>query len=336
MIHQMKLFYSVVLLVCLCAFHTLALTDEHVTETRGAKPGGKLIIDVDFGNIDVTTGATDKVVVTAYRAVDAHSKEKEKQYLKATPIVVTTEGNSVVVRARSKKGWSFWSWFGHTRTEGTYNIQVPATFDSDLQTEGGEVSVTGLTGRTKVETSGGDLKFERLHGPLKAETSGGTIEMGACDGTLDIESSGGSIAVDGGSGTLRGQTSGGNVTVVDFAGDANVESSGGRLRLANIAGNLNGETSGGSISAALSSPVHGDVKLETSAGSIEVIAPPDAALTVDAETSAGKVSSDLPITATTSSGDGLRGTINGGGKRLRLRTSAGSISIRSRSETAQQ
>ena len=141
----------------------------------------------------------------------------------------------------------------------------------------------------------------------------------------------------GGRGKLNVDTSGGNVTVLNRVGDAKVESSGGKLRLGNISGSLNAETSGGSVSAILPSPVAGDVHLATSGGSITVVAPSNAPLTIDAETSAGSVRSDLPISRIHADDDSLKGTINGGGTKLVLRSSAGSIEIVSaEKETAQQ
>jgi DUF4097 and DUF4098 domain-containing protein YvlB len=108
-----------------------------------------------------------------------------------------------------------------------------------------------------------------------------------------------------------------------------VETSGGKLTLDNIRGRLNGETSGGSISATIPAPVPGDVKLETSAGRIDIALPSDAAINLNAETGEGTVTSDLPIVAVRAGRDGLKGTINGGGKSLILRTGAGSIAIKS-------
>jgi hypothetical protein len=79
------------------------------------------------------------------------------------------------------------------------------------------------------------------------------------------------------------------------------------------------------------------VHLATSGGSITVVAPSNAALTIDAETSAGSVRSDLPISRMSSDSDSLKGTMNGGGTKLVLRSSAGSIEIVSaEKQTAQQ
>jgi hypothetical protein len=320
------------LLLMVSAITAIAASEENINETHDVKPGGKLIVDVDFGTIEVSAGDNDKVVVNAYRRIEASSKEKEKEYVDRVPIKITTEGNSVIVRARREKesnGWKFWNWDGNTNTDARYTIRVPATFNADLQTAGGAISASDLTGTIRADTSGGDLKFSRLRGPIDAESSGGDIEIAGCEGAIDTETSGGKIKSVGGSGSLNVRTAGGAIAVDDFGGDASVETSGGKLALENIRGKLRGETSGGSISVVLPSPVSGDVKLETSAGAIQVMAPANCALTVDAETSAGNVTSELPITAIRAGPDGLKGTINGGGKSLILRSGAGGIAIKS-------
>jgi hypothetical protein len=331
--HKVTLLLKILPPLIAVAFSASALTEENVNITRDAKPGGKLIVDLDFGIIDVAPGDNDKVVVNASRKIVASSKEKEAEYFAAAPITVTTDGNNVIVRARRGKDWDE---DGRVCNDARYSIHVPSTFDAELKIEGGAITTTNLTGKVKAHTSGGDLKFSLLHGPIKADTDGGEIELTGCEGTIEIETNGGRIEANGGSGSLRATTGGGSVKIENFNGDAKVESSGGQLAFANVRGKLDAETAGGFISAKLPSPVSDDVRLETSAGAIEVIVPRDAALMIDAETSVGGVRSDLPVTARTR-GDsaGLKGTINGGGKSLRLRSGAGSISIRSSSESAQ-
>lgn len=336
----MKTIPTILTLVSLTTVTVFAATEENIHETRPAKAGGTLVVDVDFGSIDVAPGDGDKVVIDAHRKIEASSKEKEEEYLKAAPLTITTEGDKVVVRAIQKHeslGRQLWRMIGHTRTEGRYVIKVPSNFNLDLDTSGGDISANSLTGSVKVDTSGGDLNFGRINGEIHADTSGGDITAKDCDGTTVLDTSGGRIEVTGGRGKLSVDTSGGNVTVLNRVGDAKVESSGGKLRLGNISGKLNAETSGGSVSAILPSPVAGDVRLETSGGSITVLTPRNATLTIDAETSAGRVRSDLPISRSSSDSDSLKGTLNGGGTRLVLRSSAGSIEIVSADkETAQQ
>jgi DUF4097 and DUF4098 domain-containing protein YvlB len=306
-----------------------ALTEENVSEKRSVSPGGKLVVDVDFGTVDVSSAAGDSVTVAAVRRVSASDEAKEKEFLAAAPITVTQEGNTVTVRARRAKNGEGWSWRGSSRLEGKYTITVPEKFNVQLDTSGGGIAVNRVNGEVRADTSGGSLTFSHLRGPLVGNTSGGIIKVDDCVGVLRIETSGGKIEVSGGSGTVNANTSGGSIAVRNFGGDAKVETSGGGLRFENVRGEIRGETSGGSIAATIAAPVPGDVRLETSAGRIEINLPADAALNVDAETSMGRVTSDLPVTIQgKQERDRLRGTINGGGKLLVLRTSAGGISLK--------
>jgi DUF4097 and DUF4098 domain-containing protein YvlB len=313
-----------------------ALTEENVSEKRTVTPGGKLVVDVDFGTIDVSSAAGNTVMVTAQRRVSAGDDAKEKEFLAAAPITVTLEGNTVTVRARRAKNGEGWSWRGSSRLEAKYTITVPEKFNVQLDTSGGGIAVNRINGETRADTSGGSLTFSHLRGPLVGNTSGGSIKVDDCVGVIRIETSGGKIEVTGGSGSVNANTSGGSIAVRNFGGDAKVETSGGGLRFENVRGEIRGETSGGSIAATISAPVPGDVRLETSAGRIEINLPADAALNVDAETSLGRVTSDLPVTVQgRQERDRLRGTINGGGKLLVLRTSAGGISLKQGSGAAE-
>ncbi len=336
----MKKLLITLTLVSLASYSASAATEENIHETRDAKPGGTIVVDVDFGSIEVLPGDNDKVVIDAYRKIEASSKAKEEEYLKAAPIQVTTEGDKVIVRAVRKHeslGSQLWNSMGRHNTEARYSIRVPATFNTDLDTDGGGITAKGLTGSVKADTSGGNLSFEQIHGAIHGDTSGGGIKLAKCEGKAHLDTSGGHIEVTDGHGDLDADTSGGNVTVMNLTGDAKVESSGGTLRLANISGKLHAETSGGAISAILPASVTSDISLETSAGAITVVTPRNAGLTIDAETGAGSVRSDLPMANVHSDDDSLKGTINGGGKKLTLRSGAGSIEIVSaEKETAQQ
>jgi DUF4097 and DUF4098 domain-containing protein YvlB len=103
------------------------------------------------------------------------------------------------------------------------------------------------------------------------------------------------------------------------------------VTIENVSGRVDGSTSGGSVSAVLPASLSGDVRLSTSGGGVTVVVPGDAAFDLDAATSAGEVSSDLPVTVVGKvARDRLKGTLNGGGKSVVLRSSAGSIRLKKR------
>jgi len=310
------------------AVSALATSQEIIQRHLDATPGGKLVVDVGFGTVEVTGGGDDKAVaINARRFVDISDKAREKEFVEASPITISNENNVITIRARTNRQW-LWN-DTHTRMEAHYSVQVPKNFNADLHTGGGAIAVTEMSGQLHANTAGGQLKFTRVHGPTDAETSGGAVKLTDCEGTLKIHSSGGKIESAGGKGSLDAQTAGGQIAVRDFAGEVDIESSGGQLNLSDIAGPLKASTAGGGINAVLSSVT--DVKLETNAGAITVAVPPQGGFSVDAQSSIGGVKSDLPVNAERNSRERLVGSLNGGGKELFLRTGAGSISIKAAS-----
>ncbi len=317
-----------ILLLVIAAATASALSEENVNQQVDGASGGKLIVDVDFGTIDVSSGADDKISVAAHRRIDSDNEAQEKEYLASAPVTVSKEGNTVTIRSRRQNKENNLNWTGRCSMDARYTVHVPRSFNSELRTGGGTIMVAELIGTMSADTSGGKLKFTHLRGPTGATTSGGSIELNGCEGPLKVDTSGGRIEAIDGCGSLEARTSGGSIVVRNFGGDTKVETSGGRLTFENINGTIIGRSSGGSISAKLKSPVPGDVNLETSAGSIDVMVPPDAGLDIEAEASSGRVTSELPFIGTRTDRDSMKGKINGGGKSLVLRSGAGCISIK--------
>jgi len=121
----------------------------------------------------------------------------------------------------------------------------------------------------------------------------------------------------------------GHVQLSDVAGKHEIETVNGRIEVSRCAGSLEAETTNGAIHAQLTKVVKGQpLHFETTNGRIEVQLPADLAIDLDAGTTNGSISSDLPVSTTRISRNSLRGTINGGGTPLRMRTTNGGIAIR--------
>ena len=122
----------------------------------------------------------------------------------------------------------------------------------------------------------------------------------------------------------------GGIHVTRVAGRMELDTTNGKIETAGCAGSLDASTTNGAISAELTKVTPGqDITLSTTNGRITVAVPKNFAGEVDAGTTNGAIATDLPV-ATTRIGDNqLRGTINGGGTPLKLRTTNGAIQIRS-------
>jgi hypothetical protein len=288
----MKLSPILLLVTCLVA---RAETEEQLSKRFAVQPGGKLIVDVDFGAIDVSTNATGEVIVEVVRKVTRDTKQEEEAYLADRPVTFSQDGNTVTIRRRRRAKAT--DRRAAVSAQKKCTITVPAQFSAQLRTAGGAITVNDLTGDVNATTSGGKLQFARLHGALNGRTSGGAIEVVDGDGTQQVKTDGGGINVSGGAGSFAGKTSGGSVTVKDFRGAVQVKSTGGGITVENVAGKLEGKTSGGSISARFASPPSEEVKLATSGGGVTLRVPENSAFDLDASTSGGRVNSDLAVSA---------------------------------------
>src|SRR5882672_10025262 len=138
-----------------------AETEERITKQFTVQPGGTLVVNVDFGSLDVKTHDAGEVVVDVVRKITRPTREEEEEFLADRPVTFMPEGDTLTIEslpAAKGKGSST----GKQRTEGKYTITVPARFNAQLKTAGGAIAVSDLTGEVKAGTSGGGLKFARL------------------------------------------------------------------------------------------------------------------------------------------------------------------------------
>src|SRR4051812_38042625 len=200
----MKLCTFLLLTTYLSAF---AETEERVSKRFAVQPEGTLTVDIDFGAIDVSTNASNEVIVDVLRKVTRETKAEEEAYLKERPVTFSQESNNIKIESAAKRTIAL-STRGRQRTEGKFTITVPAHFNAQLKTGGGAIAVRDVTGELNAKTSGGTLNFAHLHGLVDGRTAGGSIDVLDCYGDLKIKTSGGDIHMSGGSGSLNGDTSG--------------------------------------------------------------------------------------------------------------------------------
>ncbi|HWW61284.1 MAG TPA: DUF4097 family beta strand repeat-containing protein [Thermoanaerobaculia bacterium] len=123
----------------------------------------------------------------------------------------------------------------------------------------------------------------------------------------------------------------GRIQVADVTGNFNVETTNGRIELTRCGGSIDASTTNGQINADLVTITKGkSLELETTNGRISLSVPSNLAADVDAGTTNGRIHTDLPVETRRVDRNTLRGKINGGGTPVRLRTTNGSIEIRTR------
>jgi hypothetical protein len=121
----------------------------------------------------------------------------------------------------------------------------------------------------------------------------------------------------------------GSIRLTGVNGKHELDTTNGKIEVERCAGSLDASTTNGSITAELTSVTRGEqMRFETTNGRISVALPAALAVEIDASTTNGSIESELPVATTRVSRNSLRGTINGGGTPVRLRTTNGGIEIK--------
>lgn len=300
-------------LLAATAISVQARIERTVEKTFSVQAGGRLHIETQGGEIRVTPGADGVVKITAREKIRANTDAEADELLKKLDLAFEQTGNDVSASSKYEPRLPGFHWGSWPPVQVDFIVTVPASFATDLRTSGGGITV-------------GDL-----NGPVKARTSGGGIQLGKIGADIDAHTSGGSVTLDGARGEVKLATSGGNITVGRVDGPASLSTSGGSIKVESVVGALRAHTSGGSIRAGVAGPLKDDCDLSTSGGSVKVSVDKAAAFRLDASTSGGSVNADgLTITLEKSnrSRSRLAGSVNGGGPLLKLRSSGGSIEVK--------
>ena len=290
-----------------------AKIERTVEKTFAVQPGGKLHVQTSGGEVRVSPGADGVVKVTAREKIRADSDAEADDLLKKLDLTIEQSGNDINATAKYESQPIGFHWGSWPPVQVDFIVTVPASFATDLHTSGGSISV-------------GDL-----NAPVHARTSGGGIALGKIGADVDARTSGGSVSLEAAHGEVKLGTSGGNISVGRVDGPANLSTSGGGIKIESVVGALHASTSGGSVRANISGPLKDDCSLSTSGGGVRVNVDKTAAFRLDASTSGGSVNAE-GLTITLEKGSSgrsrLAGSVNGGGPVLKLRSSGGSIDVK--------
>lgn len=259
-------------------------------------PGKKLKMNVYAGGVKIETWSKNEVEVKVY------GNDNAENYFSYS---ANSDDEGVVVKSELKSDFSKKRNFNLT-TE--FKISVPANYNVEVNTGGGNITISNLTGDLGLNTAGGNLKLTKIVGNVHATTSGGNLKYEDICG--DIHSS----------------TSGGNVKIYKFNGRVDVATSGGNMDLEGTNGSIDASTSGGNIKLQYSGKNQG-IELSSSAGNISVRVPEDFDAEADLYTSVGSINSDLAKVDNESMSSKLKVRLNNGGNMLKCVTSAGNISL---------
>jgi len=288
--------------------HGNASWTETYEWTAPAREGGKLILRADMGSVEITPGSGNQLEGRLVLRVYTGSEEKARRVFDAYHLSARSiEGGGVYV-----SGELSGSRHRDHSAGAEFDIKLPARFNLDVETQGGDIGVEGaLQGEARLTTAGGDIHTTDISGPSRVETAGGGITMGNLGaraeartaggsihvgnvrGDANIETSGGEIQVGQVDGTLRAETAGGDVVIAGAAGQVVAQTAGGQIEVGPTGGSVRAETAGGSIRL---QGARGRVVAETAGGSIDLL---QLEAGVRASTSEGRILAEFNASAKT-------------------------------------
>ena len=222
------------------------------------KKGGNLVMEDVRGDITVNSWNKKVVKIHELRKMDVYTKAEAEAVLKDAKSLYSKEGNTIRVGSEG----SFRSYMNSR-----FTVNLPAEFNIDLATKGGDLSVTDLKGTAELKTSGGDIDLIRVNGLVNAKTSGGDVTVKKNTDKVKIKTSGGDIEVIDVEGEVDAKTSGGEIVVRNNKAKVKAHTSGGSIELVNVGAEVDAHTSGGDIDVDGSA---GDIKVSTSGGDVEL------------------------------------------------------------------
>ena len=267
--------------------------EPYITQSLSGQSIKEVEAETSGGSIDVTGGSGDaRVEVYVNRnnnklGESALSKEEIKQRLDEDyNLDVSVSNGKVTAKARPKHNNMDWK----RALSISFRVFVPQNVSTDLNTSGGSIALTNLSGEQHFSTSGGNLTLNNINGKTKGSTSGGSIYVKNSKDDLNLSTSGGDIEASDCAGNMHLSTSGGSIHLTNLKGDIDAGTSGGNVKGSNIEGELTAHTSGGNVNM---SDLSCSLEASTSGGNIDV-AFKQAGKFIKVSNSGGNINLQLP------------------------------------------
>jgi hypothetical protein len=298
--------------------------EKDFEERIAAVPGGRLEVDLDFGqglrpdpgSLEVMSREADEVRVVA---------EASGWGASGVRLRVVADGETIRVDG-GVSGALSWLFGGpHVRVR----VWVPRKFSADLRCSTGPIRVEDLRGELRARTDDAGIEVAAVEGSVRLRGGSGPVRVSEVAGDVDVRLDDGDVELRWIRGDVEVRTGAGGLEFAHVDGRLRARTDRGPIELHDVAGDVEAKTERGSVFASFSGDPRG--LLETRRGSVEVQIPAEAGAELDASSARGSVELAAAFAAPAGAdASRVAGPLNGGGAPLRLYTARGSVLVRPR------
>ena len=179
---------SAAILTALC----LSASAQDFSKSYQLSSGGTVRVMNVSGNITVTGGNGNAVVVNAFKS----GRDRDK-----VEVEDLSTGNTVEVRVRYPKcNWSSDDRDGcNYQADIRFEVTVPNSLNLNLDkiaTASGDIEVTGVQANIRASTASGDVTVANSHGAIKASSASGNVRVRNVAGEVNANSASGDVEAD--------------------------------------------------------------------------------------------------------------------------------------------
>lgn len=256
--------------------------------------GGTLHVDIDHGNVEVSSHGGNEVRIEVERIASTDDRDAAQEVFNRHDLTLEERGGNVYIESRYDENDSFWRRIrSGDQLKVNVRVQIPRRYSVDFTSGAGNVAI-------------GDVE-----GAVNGRTGAGNIKIGAVNGPVNVSSGSGNVEIAGARGLVEANTGAGNVQVREVSGEVRVN------------------TGAGNIEVYIARQPQNDSRLNTGAGNVTAYLGESVGVNVDAEASMGSAKTDYPLKIEGKwMSKSFAGSVNGGGPNLRMRAGVGNVELR--------
>jgi hypothetical protein len=322
--------------------------------------GSRLRIQIHNGSVTVRGSDSSELHVSADEQGGGSSEKAAQERLSALQIALDHSGQEYLVHTTGPGA-------GDDSVRVDLDVELPKQTPLDVQTEMGDVMISGIAANVNAETGGGDLDVHDSQGDVIVTVSDGDTHVSDIKGSATLNGRGNDVDVNdiSGNATLAGiyegtvvvrnvagttqyagmrtnlvltnltgrlEADAGDLKINDVSGSVRVATKDKDVEIENVTGTLDVTNTRGDIDVRFDQPPANPVNVANGTGDVSLTLPAGASFQISAVTGSGEVQSDFEGSGLQlengDKGGKLTGNVGKNGPRINLTTDYGTIQIR--------